>query len=426
MLSRELTKEQAQRLIPAQITLRVANGDTALLDDVLSAGFTAPPVMDAPRWPDPAYHGGFVVDREGPAFSLSAGPGIIALAANDLARAERRQDHWVGAKPVMCAGEHCPIQRDHEHTLNEPGTPRTYRRIWEWSRKSRCRMVRRIASTDWRPLIEVGVPVMITLTYPRNFGLYAPTAAISKAHVKAWGKRYERRWGTAAPAIWKMEFQAANPTRHLAKGGGAPHYHLLLPLPKGVTQQAFREWLSTSWEDVVWADRGAAIRLHLAKLGYDRFAADFWISDQRAKHLSAGTGFDLSEGLRARDPRRIAVYFLKHSMKTKDGKEYQNRVPSTWTRPGRFWGVWVCEVSLAKTYMTSDEWHQVRRLLRRWAKANGRSVFQSSRSVGGWVAVNDGAAFLASLSRAMALADMSKPTTKRQERLATLLAARGC
>jgi hypothetical protein len=68
---------------------------------------------------------------------------------------------------------------------------------------------------------------------------------------------------------------------------------------------------------------------------------------QRARHLLAGTAIDILNGLRACDPKRLAIYFTKHSSPNKLGdKEYQHIVPEAWRQsghgPGRFWGSMGC------------------------------------------------------------------------------------
>ena len=37
-----------------------------------------------------------------------------------------------------------------------------------------------------------------------------------------------------------------------------------------------------------------------------------WTPEQRARHLLAGTAIDILNGVRACDPKRLAIYFTKH------------------------------------------------------------------------------------------------------------------
>jgi hypothetical protein len=258
-------------------------------------------------------------------------------------------------------------------------------------------MVRKMVATDWRPMMSHGVPVMVTLTYPGPWRLWAPTAEVAHAHRRAFLERYSRAFGFRVLGVWKLEFQER----------GAPHFHILLPLPKGVSLRDFRAWVQGAWAGnddrpgIIENRRSDVIRVASMFEGPE-FAQLFYLT-HRDRARSRSTGVDISEGLRCRDPRRIAVYFLKHSIKSKDGKEYQNVVPRGWVRSGRFWGVINCGDATATAYLNPREWILLRRTLRRWAKANDRAVFRSSQLIGGWVAVNDGPRFLADLSRALAL-----------------------
>ncbi|GAB3916213.1 hypothetical protein GCM10029964_128900 [Kibdelosporangium lantanae] len=122
-----------------------------------------------------------------------------------------------------------------------------------------------------------------------------------------------------------------------------PHGH--------VDGQTFREWLSSTW---------AAVVAHPDPEEY-------------ARHVRAGTGVDYSEGLRASDPKRVGVYFSKHS--TFKAKEYQHIVPEEWsepgTTPGRFWGYWRLAKHVAVVEVDQDDATLAGRTLRRWSDAKG-------------------------------------------------------
>ena len=52
--------------------------------------------------------------------------------------------------------------------------------------------------------------------------------------------------------------------------------------------------------------------------------------------MLAGTAVDVLKGLRACDPKRLAIYFTKHSSPNSlDYKEYQHIVPDVWRGAGR-------------------------------------------------------------------------------------------
>ena len=60
-----------------------------------------------------------------------------------------------------------------------------------------------------------------------------------KADLKAWSGRLKREYPEAA-FIWRLEFQKR----------GAPHFHMLL-YGVNVSMKVFRQWLATSWYEVV-------------------------------------------------------------------------------------------------------------------------------------------------------------------------------
>lgn len=217
--------------------------------------------------------------------------------------------------------------------------------ITSWSRKSRLNMARTLATLDWADHIGNAPagwrPQMLTLTLPGDWLAVAPDGATFKRLFQAWLKRWKRQFGTAWAGAWKLEFQ----------GRGAPHLHLYGNAPTGL---AFREWLSQSWYDVCGS------------------------GDER--HLRAGTGVDWREGIRGTDPRSVALYFLGKSVghNLGLGKEYQHVVPEAWREPGkgpgRFWGHrGLVRVEVLRE-LDDVMYLRLRRLVRRWAKANGRKI----------------------------------------------------
>jgi hypothetical protein len=188
-----------------------------------------------------------------------------------------------------------------------------------------------------------GVPAMVTLTYPGEWQSVAPDAATCRGHVDKLKRRYLKAWGRPLVGVWKREFQRR----------GAPHYHILMVPPRGVVgrrKESFRDWLSRSWAEIVG---------HTDPV-------------ERANHLVAGTGVDYAEGMRARDPKRLAVYFSKHGVYS--AKEYQNEAPGAWVAAGsvgRFWGVWGLEQGTQTVELLPDDALAVARTMRRWQRANG-------------------------------------------------------
>lgn len=289
-----------------------------------------------------------------------------------------------------------------------------------WSTRSRARMVSAFAGVDVSPLFagSAGWPVMVTLTLPCCWVRVAPTAADFQAAFRRFQMRYVRAWGDFR-CLWKLEFQSRHPEARCSceycagvDDGRAPHLHLFIAEPAGLSmgrqQLPFREWLSLAWADsVAHPDPG-----------------------QRAAHIRAGTGVDLPSGLRARDPRRLAVYFSKHSG-AGGMKEYQHRIPKCWPKGGRFWGIIGLDRPSLDVLLTEDEFIQVRRILRRWSRSmvfygdsvttirprtrvvsrlRGRryrrtrvraQLFIASRLIGGTAVVGDGPAMARVLAQAV-------------------------
>jgi hypothetical protein len=231
-----------------------------------------------------------------------------------------------------------------------PDVPEHFRGdVTAWSRRSRSRMTLTLASLDYGPLFELGTPAMVTYTLPGDWLTVAPTGKAFKRLMKEMFQRLERAYGKpAARLLWKLEFQ----------GRGAPHLHTFMvpptvlahcscPVcPPGSDLLPFRTWLSHTWADVV----------------------DHPDPSERAKHRAAGTGIDYREGLKARDPKRLAVYFSKHGGAA-GGKEYQHDVPEAWqvvgAGPGRFWGVRGLSAVVESVPVTDQAFTVMKRTLRR-------------------------------------------------------------
>lgn len=257
--------------------------------------------------------------QEGRTWFLRLSPGVIRLRCEDRARKERADErkkdkerrvadsltHGCGLCPIMAL-------RAVKVGVGE---------IHEWSPRSRSRMAELVGSLDYSEWTRKdGTLAMVTLTLPGWWQAVAPDGKTFKKLLK----RFEMRWRRAVGdwrCLWKLEFQ----------GRGAPHWHSLMRVPALVGRKTFEEWLSQTWADVV----GASDEIDRCKI------KDRSESSEYSRHLAGGTGVDYS-GKDFSDPRRISMYFLGHSAKTTDGKEYQHKVPSEWKEPGkgpgRFWG----------------------------------------------------------------------------------------
>lgn len=275
--------------------------------------------------------------------------------------------------------------------------------IAEWSRRSRSRFFESMTQIDADSWAGVGRLAMVTLTLPGDWLTVAPTGGEFKRLVRVLRHRWAREVGPWQ-AVWKLEFQRR----------GAPHMHLLMQVPaRSKSGRPIREWLSSTWAEIVAHPD----------------------PDEYAKHLRAGVNIDY--GFKGTDPKRIAVYFLKHGAKTTDSKEYQHAVPEAWRAPGagpgRFWGIAGLQRVVIPVELDAETFYRVRRILRgvhRGARARAalqrravvmqgltiesarratlldlrvfglrRSRVLAGHMVGGWVAVNDAPALAHQLAR---------------------------
>lgn len=254
------------------------------------------------------------VDNRLSRYIISVSPASIRVSKYDPKLVGRKHDNWKPREAVV-----------------------------KWSDKSRSKMVERLATLDYSPFdIPDSLLAFITLTYPADWLCVVPTAASAKKHLHALRKRFEREFERPFYAVWKMEFQRR----------GAPHFHLLAPVPSGM---GFSEWLSNAWADIVSHPD----------------------PDQRAKHLIAGTGVDRAKGMNSDTAQRISYYFSKHSSANKGVKEYQNTPPTEWVEAGsvgRFWGYWGLKPITLMVMMSDADALFVARCLRRWQRANSKVI----------------------------------------------------
>ena len=273
--------------------------------DALGLRFPSPEMVTAaaalfepaPPWSCGAASRG--VEPESSRFRISIGPGVVRLWWTNPVRAEKAAARAVGhhQRDVDDAKFHVRNDLDHEADHGDQAVGSLIRRspteddrcrtggvITEWSRKSRSSMCRTFAELDYTPLVESErVPAMVTLTYPGDWEVVAPDGASVKRHMALWRKRFQREYDEPARYIWKLEFQRR----------GAPHIHLwmALPMSPGRSGRGFAQWMSETWAQVV----------------------DHPDAEQKARHRLAGTAIDVLSGLKARDPKRLAIYFTKHS-----------------------------------------------------------------------------------------------------------------
>jgi hypothetical protein len=289
-------------------------------------------------------------------FQISTGPGVVRLGWKRPVRQEKAAERAARKRATDLHAMEFAIEQGLETepglkwpatvaVANAPPSASTGRAVTSWSRKSRTAMCRTFAELDYRPMVASGrVPAMVTLTYPGEWLTVAPDGRSVKRHMVLLRKRFHRNWGEPMRYIWKMEFQRR----------GAPHVHLWMAPPVGVGRSgvSFRAWLSDTWADIV---------AHPDPV-------------QRNAHRVAGTAVDVLSGLRAVDPKRLAIYFTKHSSpNTLSDKEYQHEVPNEWQAPGkgpgRFWGYHGLVKAVATVEVDLRDYVAAKRIIRRWSRA---------------------------------------------------------
>lgn len=275
-------------------------------------------VADALTWCD-----GFDLHGERP--SLVVSPGVVALRIP--ASRPRKSLHRLRHRTEDDVGERLAPDPLRPVTLDRTRPPQRGV-VSSWSPKSRRRMVRTIAEC----VLDGHGWGMVTLTYPGDWLSCVPSPEVAKRQLKAFRKRWERKFGVQIECIWKLEFQRR----------GAPHFHLLIRIPS-VALPIVRSWVLETWASIVGS------------------------GDPR--HAKAGTSVDVKwrgwDGAAA-----IARYFGKHGLWST--KEYQHDVPDDWETSGRWWGVWNLDRVRESVSIDDLTAKQVRRLLRRWYRANHR------------------------------------------------------
>lgn len=273
--------------------------------------------------------------REGAVPQVEVFPGLIRLTAPDLNRRERAANRRADA-PVLVSEKELLGEAGEGDAAPARGL------IGGWSRRSRARMVASMAEIDLAPILMAGEePAMVTLTYPADWETVAPDGPTVKRHMDKFWKRLERAFGGTVRVVWKLEFQRR----------GAPHLHILMAIPQGVARG--KEWAEHEMKLALWEAGGRAGRKPYWRdqvgdgLEFRPWLSKVWADIvghpdpvEKAKHEAAGTAVDFSEGDRARDPKRAAVYFGKHGSFA--AKDYQHEVPELWQESGksvgRFWG----------------------------------------------------------------------------------------
>jgi len=290
--------------------------------------------------------------------------------------------------------------------------------IVQWSEKSRARMMRKVAGLDLSPLLVSGDPLgMGTLTMPGHWLGLTPDNDAFQSLVSRFRKRFARYVGRPLVGIWKREFQYR----------GAPHLHFLAAFPAMVTVGVVRPRLKRfrvvgEWEpDGLRLPRVGVYGRDWSEIPYEDWQSLHWADivdapgNHFARHWLAGTAVDFSKSPYMLSGVDLARYFLKHGSKTSDGKEYQHVSPWVDSSAGRFWGVWGLSVPVEGARVSEAEGYKVKRVLRRWDRANSnhygrrrrRSLGMAGR-YGAWVLVDDPVRFVGQVLRAAGVAPLAE------------------
>ncbi|MBY4569035.1 hypothetical protein ACN95_03245 [Gordonia sihwensis] len=369
---------------------------------------------------------------------IEVSPGAIRLTRPDLNRREKtlekerlRRLKRVNEEAAALQLEYDLAQANEDWIVAEDSTPLLKSKpvhrpaskpgaVTCWSKRSRARMILRLSELDYRPMFagQLALPAMVTLTYPGDWQAVAPNFYVVKDHLKRFFQRFKKAWDTDFVGLWKLEFQ----------GRGAPHFHLFMVPPTGVASAARRarhEMQLAQWEVNGRQGRKPGFRRAVGDgLGFQSWLSQVWADivgsqgSERTKHEAKGVHVpepivDLGEGMRAADPRRLAVYFSKHG--TFKAKDYQNVIPELWQQSGgagHFWGIRGLKPLRSHAVVDFDDYYLVARTLRKlmarrryWDPVNRRHLYQkapvnSFRYRGsGFITTNSGPKLAADLYR---------------------------
>ncbi|GAA4664780.1 hypothetical protein GCM10023197_19620 [Gordonia humi] len=290
-----------------------------------------------------------------------------------------------------------------------------------------------------------GIPCMVTLTYPGCWLRVAPDGPTVKKHLDAFRHRFERRYGAISAVwklefqgrrSARCGCEGCDPVPYRGRDDGrAPHFHVWLAMPterngwacverpiasasstrlarsaSGLFRVSWRQATSTTDRDQgtvarqrsftteaaadeffathrapVWVDEVVAE----TPGGFSEWLAAAWSEvvghpdrEHRRRHREVlRRSVSVVEGLRASDPKRLAVYFAKHGAAQGDsessGKEYQHFVPEAWRGrgdgPGRFWGYWGLSRVASSVTLSTVDFIRAKRVMRRWSRS--RAVY---------------------------------------------------
>jgi hypothetical protein len=368
-----------------------------------------------------------VHEFSGPLPALEVGPGMVRFRTFDAESADRtraRNADAAARAPIdvplsldgrptgmpFLQGDFAPMWSVYAELPNlDDEDTATRGDIRSWSPRSRNRLRAKISRLDLAPIVG-GESLPVTLTLPGDWLAVTPTAVHASKIWNRFAAAYRKRWGSLR-CLWKREFQRR----------GAPHWHLWLVPPVAPSDlSTYRAWLSKAWTRALQIECSALIDCGCLSATAKARAACRCDCD-RDKSLKAGTGVDQAEGVRARDPRRLADYFLKESLGGEE-KAYQNDAPREWDGQsiGRFWGVCGLDEAVSSVDLDPRDYAKLWRAARRVRechsgprvvavdRVDSRTGAVRTRRVrrrwkvkagAGFVIVNDGPAFATQLAK---------------------------
>lgn len=304
-----------------------------------------------------------VPTRRGPVFALVGTPGLVRLTARGIG----------AVPPKWCPGpeEGCPAWYESDpHGECPVCGGRRWKRgsVEAWSRKSRQRLLRTLASVDFRAVSPNWM--LVSLTYPREF---PRNPRAWKRHLSALRLRWRRRFGADPRGFVVLEWQQARDDGANA-GEHAPHWHALWIAPEGEGLEEVERWMQIAWHSVVAGRTHGAncfpdvttegARLPMLSLTDGSAIPCVW-------HLAGGAKVDEADS-------HAASRYLTREI----GKGRQKELPPEWAGVGigRWWMKWgdvpAAEVSRE---VTREEYELLRSWLRRVAHARGYHFEAESR-----------------------------------------------
>lgn len=186
---------------------------------------------------------------------------------------------------------------------------------YDFSRKCRRRMMNAIHSIQWPDNYK---RYHIILTYP---AIYADDWHIWKDNLKAFKRKLQAVFGDSVVGYWRLELQKR----------GAPHYHLLIGLPKGMVTNRKLYALITQWWAAIahLADQYQGKYATKVKVIYNDAMAVSYVSKYCAKVSRQ------SEPVEAETDLCLSDQFERETAAFRDNQLQQKTIGRQWGRIGK-------------------------------------------------------------------------------------------